>query len=303
MASITSVTLEVADLTAAQELLRRRLRSGPRAAAAGDRRTDDRLPRIHALADRVPAGRRPGLPRRGRRRRRDHAQAGREVAVGLRRRRAGAGRDDLEGRDRQEEGHRPGHPRVRQDRAAAGRVGRRPRPSGSTSTTATPWRAASAASTSSSSRPSGAITLGLYGRRALAKDAGVPDAGSGSHRLVIDGDVGLLHRPGRVRVGRRAGPGGRLVVGLERSLLEGHDEPAGARALGLLDTLATERADQDLAEALEERVPFEQGRAVRPGLAQQRLGDRDRGVEVAALAALAQRVQPSVQRRARRART
>jgi len=37
---------------------------------------------------------------------------------------------------------------------------------------------------------SGAITLGLYGRRALAKDAGVPDAGSGSHRLVINSDMG-----------------------------------------------------------------------------------------------------------------
>lgn len=33
----------------------------------------------------------------------------------------------------------------------------------------------------------GAVTLGLYGRRALAKDAGVPEAGSGSHRLAIGG--------------------------------------------------------------------------------------------------------------------
>src|SRR4051812_39921642 len=36
---------------------------------------------------------------------------------------------------------------------------------------------------------SGAVTLGLYGRRALAKDAGVPEDGSGSHRLVIAGDA------------------------------------------------------------------------------------------------------------------
>jgi predicted lactoylglutathione lyase len=42
---------------------------------------------------------------------------------------------------------------------------------------------------------SGAITLGLYGRRALAKDAGVPEIGSGSHRLVINGDVGSHSDP------------------------------------------------------------------------------------------------------------
>ena len=33
----------------------------------------------------------------------------------------------------------------------------------------------------------GAITLSLLGRRALAKDAGVPEEGSGSHRLAING--------------------------------------------------------------------------------------------------------------------
>ncbi|MGH1523826.1 glyoxalase [Leifsonia sp. L25] len=32
------------------------------------------------------------------------------------------------------------------------------------------------------------VQLGLYKRRALAKDAGVPDDGSGSHRIVIGGD-------------------------------------------------------------------------------------------------------------------
>lgn len=33
--------------------------------------------------------------------------------------------------------------------------------------------------------PSGSVRLALYGRRAAAKDAGVPAEGSGSHRLVI----------------------------------------------------------------------------------------------------------------------
>jgi hypothetical protein len=43
--------------------------------------------------------------------------------------------------------------------------------------------------------PSGAVTLGLYGRRALAKDAGVAPDGSGSHRLVIGGDAGHFTDP------------------------------------------------------------------------------------------------------------
>jgi catechol 2,3-dioxygenase-like lactoylglutathione lyase family enzyme len=36
------------------------------------------------------------------------------------------------------------------------------------------------------------VKLALYGRRALAKDAGVSPDGSGSHRLVIDSDAGPL---------------------------------------------------------------------------------------------------------------
>lgn len=37
--------------------------------------------------------------------------------------------------------------------------------------------------------PAGAVKLALYGRRALAKDAGVAPDGSGSHRLVIGNDA------------------------------------------------------------------------------------------------------------------
>jgi len=43
--------------------------------------------------------------------------------------------------------------------------------------------------------PSSAVKLGLYGRRALAKDAGVPPEGSGSHRIAIGGDVGSFTDP------------------------------------------------------------------------------------------------------------
>jgi catechol 2,3-dioxygenase-like lactoylglutathione lyase family enzyme len=43
--------------------------------------------------------------------------------------------------------------------------------------------------------PSSPIGLGLYGRRALAKDAGVSPEGSGSHRLVIGSDAGPFTDP------------------------------------------------------------------------------------------------------------
>lgn len=39
------------------------------------------------------------------------------------------------------------------------------------------------------------ITLALYGRRAAAKDAGVPADGTGSHRIVIGGDIGTHTDP------------------------------------------------------------------------------------------------------------
>jgi predicted lactoylglutathione lyase len=39
------------------------------------------------------------------------------------------------------------------------------------------------------------VKLALYGRRALAKDAGVPPEGDGSHRIVISGDAGTFTDP------------------------------------------------------------------------------------------------------------
>ena len=41
----------------------------------------------------------------------------------------------------------------------------------------------------------GPVKLALYGRRALAKDAGVPADGTGSHRLTIDSDAGAFTDP------------------------------------------------------------------------------------------------------------
>jgi hypothetical protein len=43
--------------------------------------------------------------------------------------------------------------------------------------------------------PSSPVKLGLYARRALAKDAGVPPEGNGSHRLAIGGDAGSFTDP------------------------------------------------------------------------------------------------------------
>jgi hypothetical protein len=43
--------------------------------------------------------------------------------------------------------------------------------------------------------PSSPIKLALYGYRALAKDAGVPAEGIGSHRLAINSDLGPLSDP------------------------------------------------------------------------------------------------------------
>lgn len=42
---------------------------------------------------------------------------------------------------------------------------------------------------------SGPIKLALYGRKALAKDAGVPPEGTGSHRITIGGDAGAFTDP------------------------------------------------------------------------------------------------------------
>ncbi|MDI2128511.1 glyoxalase [Yinghuangia seranimata] len=41
----------------------------------------------------------------------------------------------------------------------------------------------------------GTVSLALYGRRALAKDVGVPVDGTGSHRIVLGGDAGSFDDP------------------------------------------------------------------------------------------------------------
>ncbi len=43
--------------------------------------------------------------------------------------------------------------------------------------------------------PDGPVKLALYGRKALAKDAGVPMSGGGSHRIAIGGDAGDFTDP------------------------------------------------------------------------------------------------------------
>ena len=86
--------------------------------------------------------------------------------------------------------------------------------------------------------PSGPVKLALYGRRALAKDAGVAP---GRHRIAPDRDrqrCRVLHRPGRVRVGgaeprsdhdtglgHRADTGSRIGCGATYDREESHVSP------------------------------------------------------------------------------
>ncbi len=42
---------------------------------------------------------------------------------------------------------------------------------------------------------SGSVKLALYGRRALAKDAGIAPKGTGSHRIVMTSDAGPFSDP------------------------------------------------------------------------------------------------------------
>ncbi|QGN32496.1 glyoxalase [Microlunatus sp. Gsoil 973] len=55
------------------------------------------------------------------------------------------------------------------------------------------------------SRP-GTVKLALYGRRALAKDAGVPPEGEGSHRLIINSTADPFTDPDGFAWGRPAEP-------------------------------------------------------------------------------------------------
>ena len=59
--------------------------------------------------------------------------------------------------------------------------------------------------------PSSPVKLGLYGRRALAKDAGVAPDGSGSHRLAIGGDAGSFTDPDGFEWEAVAGRAARMV--------------------------------------------------------------------------------------------
>jgi hypothetical protein len=119
----------------------------------------------------------------------------------------GPGRDDLEGRDLGEEGHRSGHPADRRHRA----------PEGVADVAASKrfygGRGLAVAKSFVGkyvefATPSSPVKFWLYGRRALGKGAGVPADGTGSHRLVIgagsftDPD-GLVREIARVWAGRQ----------------------------------------------------------------------------------------------------
>lgn len=94
MAALESLTPEVADAVAADQLPWRRGigSSGARAALGG---ADDWIPRVHRVAHGVTAGHGQGLYRRRARPRRHAGEAVQEVDLGFRQRGASPRRDDL----------------------------------------------------------------------------------------------------------------------------------------------------------------------------------------------------------------
>ena len=66
--------------------------------------------------------------------------------------------------------------------------------------------------------PAGSVKLALYGRRAAAKDAGVPEEGSGSHRIVIRSQAGAFTDPDGFVWASRAGRPGRVNPACAASL-------------------------------------------------------------------------------------
>ena len=65
--------------------------------------------------------------------------------------------------------------------------------------------------------PSSPVKLALYGRRALAKDAGVPPEGTGSHRLALGADAGSsLTRTGSSGKSPASKPPARANPGVSR---------------------------------------------------------------------------------------
>jgi hypothetical protein len=65
---------------------------------------------------------------------------------------------------------------------------------------------------------SGAVTLALYGRRAAAKDAGVSPDGTGSHRLAIGNDAGTFTDPDGFAWAATVGDVSRVTVDVSPSV-------------------------------------------------------------------------------------
>ena len=73
-------------------------------------------------------------------------------------------------------------------------------------------------------RPGSPVKLALYKRRARSpRTPASPPEGSGSHRIVVGGDAGAVHRPGRVRLGGGVGVSRRSRLDGRRREREHHD--------------------------------------------------------------------------------
>jgi predicted lactoylglutathione lyase len=92
--------------------------------------------------------------------------------------------------------------------------------------------------------PSAPVKLALYGRRALAKDAGVSPDGTGSHRIVIGSDAGsfidpdgfawepAVPRPAFATAASASDPMERPTTSIPRPMTSRRGDPAGRRLLG-----------------------------------------------------------------------
>ena len=193
MTSIESVTLEVPDPAAADAFYTAAFGLGAQLRAARLGRADDRLSRVHAVARGVPAGHGRRADRRRPRRRRHAAEAGQEVFWGY-----GGVVQAPDGTIWKvaTSAKKDTGPATREideivlllgvaDVAASKRfyVDRGLTVAKSFGRKYVEFDTVEP------------VKLALYGRRALAKDAGVPPDGSGSHRIVIGSDAGSFTDP------------------------------------------------------------------------------------------------------------
>ena len=194
MTSIESIILEVPDPAAAEHFYAAAFGLGDRLRRAPRRRPDQRLPRVHGVPRGRPAEHVDSLIGTAVHARRDDAQARQEELLGLRRR--GAAPDGAIWKIATSAKKNTG-PATREvdDVVLLLGVAMSRRANSSTSTAAWPSRESFGSKYVEFDAADSPVKLALYGRRAAAKDAGVPADGTGAHRIVIIGAGGPFTDP------------------------------------------------------------------------------------------------------------